>query len=135
MNLGKFDCATGLINILYTKGDLIVRNATETDITFIDKLQKDNSYAVGFIQRTVWDNYVFGGGVILSYLFVKKIMTKWVTFFLRRAKDITLIPVFNKLQLETMQGVWITDPRLLRLFEIFAKHFNEPAHDYAAAQI
>ena len=62
MNLGKFDCATGLINILYTKGDLIVRNATETDITFIDKLQKDNSYAVGFIQRTVWDNYVFGGG-------------------------------------------------------------------------
>ena len=76
-----------------------------------------------------------GGGVILSYLFVKKIMTKWVTFFLRRAKDITLIPVFNKLQLETMQGVWITDPRLLRLFEIFAKHFNEPAHDYAAAQI
>ena len=24
MNLGKFDCATGLINILYQKGDLIV---------------------------------------------------------------------------------------------------------------
>lgn len=62
MNLGKFDCATGLINILYTQGDLIVRNATATDIAFIDKLQKDNSYAVGFIQRTVWDNYVFGGG-------------------------------------------------------------------------
>ena len=80
MNLGKFDCATGLINILYTNGDLIVRNATETDIAFIDKLQKDNSYAVGFIQRTVWDNYVFGGGVILLYLSAKKIMTKWVTF-------------------------------------------------------
>ena len=61
MNLGKFDCATGLINVLYQKNDLLVRNATETDIAFIDKLQKDNSYAVGFIQRTVWDDYVFGG--------------------------------------------------------------------------
>ena len=27
----------------------------------IDKLQKDNSYAVGFIQKTVWEKYVFGG--------------------------------------------------------------------------
>ena len=62
MNLGKFDCATGLINVLYQKGDLLVRNAREIDIAFIDKLQKDNSYAVGFIQRTVWDDYVFGGG-------------------------------------------------------------------------
>ena len=61
MNLGKFDCATGLINILYTNGDLIVRNSTAQDLLFIDKLQKDNSYAVGFIQRTVWDKYVFGG--------------------------------------------------------------------------
>lgn len=61
MKLGKFDCATGLINILYTKGDLIVRNSTVQDMLFIDKLQKDNSYAVGFIQRTVWDKYVFGG--------------------------------------------------------------------------
>lgn len=61
MNLGKFDCATGLINVLYTNADLIVRNAREIDITFIDKLQKENSYAVGFIQRTVWDKYVFGG--------------------------------------------------------------------------
>lgn len=61
MKLGKFDCATGLINILYTQGDLIVRNSTIQDMLFIDKLQKDNSYAVGFIQRTVWDKYVFGG--------------------------------------------------------------------------
>ena len=61
MNLGKFDCATGLLNVLYRNGDLVVRNAREIDITFIDKLQKENSYAVGFIQRTVWDKYVFGG--------------------------------------------------------------------------
>ena len=61
MKLGKFDCATGLINILYTKDDLIVRNSTMQDMMFIDKLQKDNSYAVGFIQKTVWDKYVFGG--------------------------------------------------------------------------
>lgn len=61
MNLGKFDCATGLINVLYQNNDLVVRNARAIDVAFIDKLQKDNSYAVGFIQRTVWDKYVFGG--------------------------------------------------------------------------
>lgn len=61
MKLGKFDCATGIINVLYTKDDLTVRNAREIDIAFIDKLQRDNSFAVGFIQRTIWDKYVFGG--------------------------------------------------------------------------
>ena len=62
MNLGKFDCSTGLINVLYQKDDLVVRTGTTTDTFFIDKLQKDNSEAVGFIQRTIWDDYVFGGG-------------------------------------------------------------------------
>lgn len=61
MRLGKFDCATGLVHILYQKGDLIVRNSTAADLLFIDKLQKDNSHAVGFIQRTIWERYVFGG--------------------------------------------------------------------------
>jgi len=61
MNLGKFDCATGLINVLYSSGDLIVRNSTTADLLFIDKLQKDNAQAVGFIQRTIWERYVFGG--------------------------------------------------------------------------
>jgi len=70
MNLGKFDCATGLINVLYQKGDLLVRNAREIDIAFIDKLQKENSYAVGFIQRTIWDNYVFEGGAQLRGVYL-----------------------------------------------------------------
>lgn len=61
MELGKFDCSTGFSNVLYTKDDLTVRTATEADKDFIDKLQKENSYAVGFIQSTVWDKYVFGG--------------------------------------------------------------------------
>lgn len=60
--LGKFDCSTGISNTLYVKDDLTVRTATQADRTFIDKLQKDNSYAVGFIQSTIWDKYVFGGG-------------------------------------------------------------------------
>lgn len=60
-DLGKFDCSTGYSNTLYVSGDLKVRTATEKDKAFIDKLQKDNSYAVGFIQATVWDKYVFGG--------------------------------------------------------------------------
>lgn len=61
MQLGKFDCSTGIANTLYVNGDLTVRTAVEKDKAFIDKLQKDNSYAVGFIQSTVWDKYVFGG--------------------------------------------------------------------------
>ena len=59
--LGKFDCSTGISSKLYQKDDLVVRTATQADRTFIDKLQKENSYAVGFIQSTIWDKYVFGG--------------------------------------------------------------------------
>ena len=61
MNLGVFDCSNGIINVLHTQGDLVVRNAVLKDSPFIDKLQKENSYAVGFIQKTIWDKYVFGG--------------------------------------------------------------------------
>lgn len=61
ITLGKFDCSTGISNILFQNGDLVVRTATEVDKKFIDKLQKENSYAIGFIQATVWDKYVFGG--------------------------------------------------------------------------
>lgn len=61
MNLGRYDCSTGLLHVLHQDGDLVVRNARPIDTTFIDDLQKQNSYAVGFIQRTVWDRYVFGG--------------------------------------------------------------------------
>lgn len=63
MNLGKFDCSNGIINVLYhdNLNDIIVRNSTIKDIKLIDKLQKENSYAVGFIQKTIWENYVFGG--------------------------------------------------------------------------
>lgn len=63
MNLGRFDCSTGISTILY-KDDIkgiLVRTGTVTDTNLIDKLQKENSHAVGFIQRTVWDKYVFGG--------------------------------------------------------------------------
>ena len=63
MNLGKFDCSTGLVNILYEDKvkNISVRTSSIKDILLIDKLQKENSYAVGFIQKTVWDKYVFGG--------------------------------------------------------------------------
>ena len=61
MELGKFDCSNGIINVLNINGDLVVRNAVASDAQFIDKLQKENSYAVGFIQKTIWDKYVFGG--------------------------------------------------------------------------
>lgn len=63
MKLGKFDCSTKLINILYNDNskDIIVRTSNINDMLFVDKLQKENSYAVGFIQKTVWEDYVWGG--------------------------------------------------------------------------
>jgi N-acetylglutamate synthase-like GNAT family acetyltransferase len=63
MRLGKFDCSTGLINVLYNDvlKNISVRTSTIKDIPLIDKLQKENSFAVGFIQKTIWDKYVFGG--------------------------------------------------------------------------
>ena len=63
MNLGKFDCSTGLINILYEDKvkDISVRTSTINDMLLVDKLQKENSYAVGFIQKTIWEDYVWGG--------------------------------------------------------------------------
>jgi GNAT superfamily N-acetyltransferase len=61
MNLGEFDCATGLIHVLYQKDDLIVRNSSVQDWKFVDKLQKENAFAVGFIQHTIWEKYVWGG--------------------------------------------------------------------------
>lgn len=63
MKLQQFDCSTGIINILYNDvlNDLIVRTSTIKDMLLIDKLQKENSNAVGFIQKTIWEKYVFGG--------------------------------------------------------------------------
>lgn len=61
MNLTKYNCATGLVSVLYTKGDLIVRTSSISDSVFVDALQKQNSFAVGFIQDTIWRKYVWGG--------------------------------------------------------------------------
>lgn len=61
MNLGEFNCANGIVRVLYLDGDLAVRNSNIADWFFVDKLQKENSFAVGFIQRTIWDKYVWGG--------------------------------------------------------------------------
>jgi len=61
MILNEFDCSTGKTNIIYVKDDLIVRTSKIEDMSFVDKLQKENSQAVGFIQKTVWTDYVYGG--------------------------------------------------------------------------
>ena len=61
MTLEEFDCSTGLTNELYIKGDLSVRTSKRSDRSFVDKLQKSNAEAVGFIQDTIWDKYVYGG--------------------------------------------------------------------------
>ena len=59
--LEEFDCSTGITNELYVKGDLLVRTSRKADSSYVDNLQKKNSAAVGFIQKTVWDKYVYGG--------------------------------------------------------------------------
>ncbi len=63
MNLGRFDCSTGIIKVLYRDPvrDLVVRTSTIRDQLLVDKLQKENAHAVGFIQDTIWKDYVWGG--------------------------------------------------------------------------
>lgn len=61
MKLDNFDCSTGIIKNLFKNGDIVVRTSTIKDMLLVDKLQKENSYAVGFIQKTIWENYVWGG--------------------------------------------------------------------------
>lgn len=72
LDLKDYDCSNGLVRVLWSHGDLLVRTATYKDKGFIDKLQKENSYAVGFIQRTIWDKYVFGGQRNFFVLLVEK---------------------------------------------------------------
>jgi len=59
--LGKFDCSTGIIQNLYKFGDISVRTSTVKDLLLVDKLQKENSYAVGFIPKTTIESQVWGG--------------------------------------------------------------------------
>jgi len=61
MKLGKFDCSTGLINVLYNDEilNISVRTSTIKDMLLVDKLQKENSYAVGFIQK-IFGKIMFG---------------------------------------------------------------------------
>ena len=61
--LKEFECRSGLINVLYFDqiSDILVRTSNVNDLLIIDKLQKENAHAVGFIQKTIWDDYVFGG--------------------------------------------------------------------------
>lgn len=61
MKLWEFDCSTWVLNEIYRNWPLIVRNSTIDDMIFVDKLQKENSYAVWFIQKTVWEKYVYWG--------------------------------------------------------------------------
>lgn len=72
IQLSPFECASGIIRVLYQSGDLLVRNSCMMDWKFVDKLQKENSYAVGFIQRTVWDKYVWGGERNFTVLICEK---------------------------------------------------------------
>ena len=59
--LGKFDCSTGVIQNLYVNNDISVRTSTVKDLLLVDKLQKENSYAVGFIPKTTIESQVWGG--------------------------------------------------------------------------
>ena len=61
MNLGRFNCADGIIKILYTRGDLIVRTSTINDWIFIDHLQKQNTHAIGFFPRSAFEKGFWSG--------------------------------------------------------------------------
>ena len=61
VKLGKFDCSKGIIQYLYSDKGIKIRTSTILDMPLVDKLQKENSIAVGFIQKTIWEDYVWGG--------------------------------------------------------------------------
>ena len=50
INLGKFDCSTGLISVLYNDkiNDIIVRTSTIKDMLLVDKLQKEIDEVISF---------------------------------------------------------------------------------------
>jgi len=63
MNLGKFNCSTGIINVLYNDQikNISVRTSTIKDLLILDKLQKENTNAIGFIPKTYFEKSVWGG--------------------------------------------------------------------------
>lgn len=63
MKLGEFNCSTGIINILYNNSvnDIIVRTSNIKDLLILDKLQKENTNAIGFIPKTYFEKAVWGG--------------------------------------------------------------------------
>ena len=63
MNLGRFNCSTGIINILYCNEvqDISVRTSNVKDLKVLDKLQKENSDAIGFIPKTYFEKAVWKG--------------------------------------------------------------------------
>jgi GNAT superfamily N-acetyltransferase len=68
----KYNCATGIIRRLWADNDLIIRTSTIQDWIIVDKLQKENSFAVGFIQQTIWEKYVWGGERNFTVLIAEK---------------------------------------------------------------
>ena len=63
MKLGRFDCSTGIANILHynKEEDILVRTSTIKDWLIIDKLLNENSNAIGFIPKTYFEKAVWGG--------------------------------------------------------------------------
>lgn len=61
--LKEFACSTGLINVLYNNeaSGILVRTSNVNDLLILDKLQKENTYAVGFIPKTYFEKAVWGG--------------------------------------------------------------------------
>jgi len=57
----EYDCRFPTTNVLLVKNDIVVRTTTEKDWTYINNLSKNNSWAVGFLPRKTWTEYVWGG--------------------------------------------------------------------------
>jgi len=61
MKYGLFNCSDGISKTLLSRNDLTVRTSISKDWKFLDKLMKDESKKIGFLQRRTWDKYVWGG--------------------------------------------------------------------------
>jgi len=58
---GRYDCRQVPAVVLSAHADIVIRTTTPADWTFINDLQRGNTYAVGFLPERTWRDYVWGG--------------------------------------------------------------------------
>lgn len=57
----NFVCSDGIQKTLIIRGEIEIRTTTPDDWSYLNKLMKEESSCIGFLQQRTWDRYVWGG--------------------------------------------------------------------------